>query len=128
MKVGAPVLVCVSVLLLRAQDFTEVKFQHLAKGYRFTEGPAWNVKDQYLVFSDTPSDRIMKWAPSNRLAVRQRPPPAAVGLVEPVRTRARLRRAGADPVQAVTAGRTQDSASRSRSRQLTQLWPSGAST
>jgi gluconolactonase len=69
MKVGAPALVCVSVFLLPAQDFTEVKFQHLAKGYRFTEGPAWNVKDQYLVFSDTPSDRIMKWVPGSEITV-----------------------------------------------------------
>ncbi len=52
-------------LLLGAQQSGEFKFQHLAKGYRFTEGPAWNVRDQYLVFSDTPNDRIYKWVPGS---------------------------------------------------------------
>jgi gluconolactonase len=69
MKLGATALLCAALLLLHAQDFGEVKFQHLAKGYRFTEGPAWNSKDQYLVFSDTPSDRIMKWVPGSEITV-----------------------------------------------------------
>src|SRR5215813_14502417 len=56
-------------ILLGAQDFPEIKFEHLAQGYRFTEGPAWNAKDQYLVFSDTPSDRLMKWVPGSDVAV-----------------------------------------------------------
>jgi gluconolactonase len=45
-----------------AQEFGELKFEHLAQGYRFTEGPAWS-KDGYLIFSDTPSDRLLKWVP-----------------------------------------------------------------
>jgi gluconolactonase len=56
-------------LALSAQDFKEIKFEHLAANYRFTEGPAWNSKDQYLVFSDTPSDRILKWVPGAEVAV-----------------------------------------------------------
>ncbi|MBS1857552.1 MAG: SMP-30/gluconolactonase/LRE family protein [Acidobacteria bacterium] len=52
-------------LLLGAQQLGVFKFQQLAKGYRFTEGPAWNAKDQYLVFSDTPNDRIYKWVPGS---------------------------------------------------------------
>src|SRR5690242_757465 len=56
-------------LLLGAQEFPDVKFEHLAQGYRFTEGPAWNAKDQYFVFSDTPSDRLLKWAPGSEVAV-----------------------------------------------------------
>jgi len=56
-------------ILLGAQEFPEIKFEHLAQGYRFTEGPAWNAKDQYLVFSDTPSDRLMKWVPGSDVAV-----------------------------------------------------------
>jgi gluconolactonase len=59
----------VFAVLLSAQDFGEIKFEHLARGYRFTEGPAWNAKDQYLVFSDTPSDRLMKWVPGSEVAV-----------------------------------------------------------
>ena len=57
------------VLTVRAQEFADFKFEHLAKGYRFTEGPAWNVKDQFLIFSDTPSDRLLKWVPGTEIAV-----------------------------------------------------------
>src|SRR5215831_800343 len=56
-------------ILLGAQEFPEIKFEHLAQGYRFTEGPAWDAKDQYLVFSDTPTDRLMKWVPGSDVAV-----------------------------------------------------------
>jgi gluconolactonase len=48
--------------LALAQDFSEYKFESIAKGFTFTEGPAWS-KDGYLVFSDTPTDRILKWIP-----------------------------------------------------------------
>jgi gluconolactonase len=51
-----------------AQDFDELKIQRLAQGYRFTEGPAWS-KDGYLVFSDTPGDRLLKWVPGSETAV-----------------------------------------------------------
>ncbi len=51
-----------------AQEFAELKFEHLAQGYRYTEGPAWS-KEGYLVFSDTPSDRLMKWVPGTPIAV-----------------------------------------------------------
>jgi gluconolactonase len=56
-------------LLAFAQDFGEMKFERLAQGYRFTEGPAWSTKDNYLVFSDIPSDRILKWVPGNPIEV-----------------------------------------------------------
>jgi gluconolactonase len=46
-----------------AQDFSDLKFERLAQGYRFTEGPAWSSKDGFLIFSDTPSDRLFKWVP-----------------------------------------------------------------
>jgi len=45
-----------------AQDFALIKLEQLAKGYTFTEGPAWS-KDGYLIFSDTPTDRLLKWEP-----------------------------------------------------------------
>jgi gluconolactonase len=54
---------------LCAQEPAEFRFEHLGKGYRFTEGPAWNAKDQYLVFSDTPSDRLLKWVPGSTIEV-----------------------------------------------------------
>jgi gluconolactonase len=56
-------------IFLWSQDFAEIKFEHLAQGYRFTEGPAWNVKDQFFVFSDTPTDRLLKWVPGSPISV-----------------------------------------------------------
>jgi gluconolactonase len=56
-------------LLVSAQDFTTVSFTVLAKGYGFTEGPTWAPKEDYLIFSDTPSDRLMKWVPGHDIEV-----------------------------------------------------------
>jgi len=36
--------------------------------YTFTEGPAWS-KDGYLIFSDTPADRLLKWIPGHAIEV-----------------------------------------------------------
>jgi gluconolactonase len=46
------------------QNASPVSVAKIAGGYRFTEGPAWS-KDGYLVFSDTPSNRILKWLPGH---------------------------------------------------------------
>ena len=55
--------------LLFAQDFSEITFDHLAKGLGFAEGPAWSHKDAYLIFSDTPGDKLWKWVPGSPVAV-----------------------------------------------------------
>ena len=52
-----------------AQGLEDLKFEHLAQGYRFTEGAAWSKEGGYLVFSDTPSDRLLKWVPGKEIAV-----------------------------------------------------------
>ncbi len=52
-------------LLLGAQNFSNIKLELTAKDYTFTEGPAWSVKDGYLIFSDIPSDRLLKWIPGH---------------------------------------------------------------
>jgi gluconolactonase len=51
-----------------AQDFDELRIQRLSQGYRFTEGPAWS-KEGYLIFSDTPSDRLLQWVPGSEVTV-----------------------------------------------------------
>jgi len=51
-----------------AQDFSDTELARLAAGYRFTEGAAWS-KDNFLIFSDTPSDRLLKWVPGSRAEV-----------------------------------------------------------
>ena len=61
-------LLAVFAALALAQDFSEIKFEMLVKGLTFTEGPAWS-KDGYLVFSDTPADRLMKWVPGHDVEV-----------------------------------------------------------
>ncbi len=55
-------------LPVHAQEFDDLKIQRLSQGYRFTEGPAWS-KDGYLIFSDTPSDRLLKWVPGSEVTV-----------------------------------------------------------
>jgi gluconolactonase len=35
--------------------------ERIATGFRFTEGPVWFGDGRYLLFSDIPSDRILRW-------------------------------------------------------------------
>ena len=49
---------------LHAQDFSKLSMQMVSKGFTFTEGPAWS-KDGFLIFSDTPADKLMKWVPGH---------------------------------------------------------------
>jgi gluconolactonase len=39
----------------------DVKVEKLAGGYEWSEGPVWNKKENYLLFSDIPNNRIVKW-------------------------------------------------------------------
>src|ERR1043166_1371791 len=52
-----------------AQDFPEVKIELLGRNWGFTEGPAWSSKDGYLIFSDTPGNRLLKWLPGHNIEV-----------------------------------------------------------
>jgi gluconolactonase len=52
-----------------AQDFSEIRIELLAKNFGFTEGPAWSAKDGFLVFSDTPADKVMRWTPGQPVDV-----------------------------------------------------------
>ena len=61
-------LLAVFAALAWAQDFSDIRFETLVKGLTFTEGPAWS-KDGYLIFSDTPADRLMKWVPGHNVEV-----------------------------------------------------------
>ncbi len=55
----AAMLMCISAY---AQDFSNVSIQKIAGGMKFTEGPVWS-REGYLLFSDVPSNRIMKFTP-----------------------------------------------------------------
>src|SRR5206468_4063976 len=40
----------------------------LAEGFKWTEGPVWVKQDGgYLLFSDIPNNRVMKWSPKGGL-------------------------------------------------------------
>jgi gluconolactonase len=58
-RVGAALLfVC---LTASAQDFSDIKVEKVAAGFTFTEGPVWS-REGFLLFSDVPTNRIMKLA------------------------------------------------------------------
>ena len=44
------------------------KVERLGTGFQFTEGPVWNAKGGYLLFSDIPASRIRKWAPKDGIS------------------------------------------------------------
>jgi gluconolactonase len=54
--------------LLFVQDYSEIKFDHLAKGLNYAEGPVWS-REGYLIFSDTAGDKLWKWVPGNPVEV-----------------------------------------------------------
>jgi sugar lactone lactonase YvrE len=43
----------------------ELAIERVATGFRFTEGPAWS-REGFLVFSDVPNNKIMKYVPGSR--------------------------------------------------------------
>jgi gluconolactonase len=47
----------------------EAKVEKVAGGFRFVEGPVWNRKGGFLVFSDIPANAIMTWSPSGGASV-----------------------------------------------------------
>ena len=59
---------CLFLPAARAQEAAATAVSKIAAGYRFTEGAAWS-KDGYLIFSDTPGDRLFKWVPGHMAEV-----------------------------------------------------------
>ena len=51
-----------------AQEDDGPSIERVASGFRFTEGPAWS-REGYLLFSDIPNDRIMKYVPGEKPTV-----------------------------------------------------------
>lgn len=56
------------------------KVERLGGGFQFTEGPVWNVKDEYLLFSDIPANRIIKWIPRQGISNFRAPSGKSNGL------------------------------------------------
>jgi gluconolactonase len=53
----------------------------LGSGYGFTEGPAWSVDEQALIFSDIPADTRYRWAPGGPPQVYVAPNAKGNGMV-----------------------------------------------
>jgi len=51
-----------------AQDFTGYKVDTLSANSIYAEGPAWS-PDGYLIYSDAPNNRLMKWVPGQTVSV-----------------------------------------------------------
>jgi gluconolactonase len=47
--------------------------EKLAGGYQWTEGPLWNRKENFLLFSEIPSNSILKWQEGEGVSVFMRP-------------------------------------------------------
>jgi len=60
------VIALVALTTAAAQDFSHVSVEKVAGGYRFTEGPVWS-REGFLLFSDVPTNRIIK------IAVEEKP-------------------------------------------------------
>ena len=56
------------------QEPQDQLMDRVATGFRFTEGPAWS-REGFLLFSDVPNDKIMKYVPGQKPTERLRPLP-----------------------------------------------------
>lgn len=56
------------------------KVEKLSSGFIFTEGPVWNAKGGFLLFSDIPGDKIRKWIPDKGISKYREPSGKSNGL------------------------------------------------
>lgn len=63
---------------LAAQDFSNLKVEKAAGGFRFTEGPVWS-REGYLLFSDVPDNKIHRFTPGQGTEIFRDPSDGANG-------------------------------------------------
>ena len=51
----------------------DAKVEKLAGGFAFTEGPVWDRKGDYLIFSDLRANVINKWTPDGKVSIVAKP-------------------------------------------------------
>lgn len=51
----------------------DAKLEKLAEGFEWSEGPVWNRKGGYLLFSDIPHNAVMKWQEGQGVSVFLKP-------------------------------------------------------
>jgi gluconolactonase len=61
----AVALLAAAPILLTGQNFDQYQIERLAAGFRYTNGPVW-ARDGHMLFTDTPSSRVLKWVPGGR--------------------------------------------------------------
>ncbi|MGH8719326.1 MAG: hypothetical protein ACREV0_10360, partial [Burkholderiales bacterium] len=49
------------------------KVEKIADGFAWVEGPVWNRKDGYLLFTDIPSNTVYKWRQGKGVSLFMRP-------------------------------------------------------
>src|SRR5438093_4883533 len=54
--------------------------ERIATGFRFTEGPLWDPREDALLFSDIPANRIMRWKEGDGATVFREPSGKSNGL------------------------------------------------
>ena len=54
--------------------------EKVAGGFQFVEGPVWNSREGFLLFSDIPANRIYKWSPEKGVEVFREPSGNSNGL------------------------------------------------
>jgi gluconolactonase len=74
-RTRSSLLLALLILPLPAADFEVEKVAH---GFRFTGGPAWS-RDGYLLFSDIPGGKIVKYAPDGDTGVYRESSNGAAG-------------------------------------------------
>ena len=52
---------------------TNAELEKVADGFTWAEGPVWNRSGNYLLFSDVPNNRIIKWKAGERVSVFLQP-------------------------------------------------------
>lgn len=63
MRWGFPLLaLCLCYGSIPAQDFSDVSVDRVIAGRTFAEGPVWS-PEGYLIFSDIPKSKILRWTP-----------------------------------------------------------------
>ena len=56
--------------------------EQLATGFTFTEGPIWNRRDEFLLFSDMPGDVRRRWSERDGVEEIMRPSNKSNGMVD----------------------------------------------
>ena len=46
---------------------TDAKIEELADGFKWSEGPVWDAKNQRLLFSDIPNNTVFEWSDAGKL-------------------------------------------------------------